>query len=413
MMCRVSDGSSHFSSLPSFVPGRGLAQAKIGGFHGNFAATSQRPSGSPSDRAESESVAKRVQAFEPNARPMMEPDALGEQLSSSVPQQLAKTVRTMFQSQVISRVCLVGACATATVLYAGAAYSQPREMRACKATYEDAKGKEEAGQLLEARDGYAQCAKTACGRFLVQECTTRHARLDTDIPSVVPVVTDESGAPRTDVSVTVDGESFASKLEGHSLPVNPGVHEFAFSTDDQVFAKEKVMILQGDRNRRIAASLSAKRSRKAAAASTSSEERSVAKKEEERSKEEERAEAPASEDNVPSGSKRIPAMSYVLGGVGALGVGGFVLLSSWARSDNNNLVNGCSPNCSTAARDHVKQRYLMADVSLGVGIAGLGSAILVYALSHGSKERPPEEQAYAIGVQPTPAGAVASVAGSF
>src|SRR5256885_1377897 len=64
-----------------------------------------------------------------------------------------------------------------------------------------------------------------------QECIRRFAQLGNDIPSVIPVVTDAAGSPRVDVQVTMDGELLTSRLDGRSLPVDPGVHEFTFSAD--------------------------------------------------------------------------------------------------------------------------------------------------------------------------------------
>src|SRR5262249_15802740 len=75
------------------------------------------------------------------------------------------------------------------------------------------------------------------------------------IPSVVPVVTDETGAPRVDVQVRIDGELVATQLDGRALPVDPGMHEFSFTMDGNVIARQKLMILQGQRNRQIAATL--------------------------------------------------------------------------------------------------------------------------------------------------------------
>src|SRR5689334_2438289 len=72
---------------------------------------------------------------------------------------------------------------------------------ACQIAYQTAQAREEAGRLREARELALSCAKIACGTSLMQQCTAMYAQLDSDIPSFVPVVNDESGAPRTDVEV--------------------------------------------------------------------------------------------------------------------------------------------------------------------------------------------------------------------
>jgi hypothetical protein len=75
------------------------------------------------------------------------------------------------------------------------------------------------------------CAKATCGGLLKQQCTNLYMQLESDIPSVVPLVTDDAGAPRVDVQVTMDGEVLTSRLDGRSLRVDPGLHEFSFSAD--------------------------------------------------------------------------------------------------------------------------------------------------------------------------------------
>jgi len=272
--------------------------------------------------------------------------------------------------------------------------------------------------LLEARQLYLQCARRSCGAFLLSECTTRHARLDSDIPSVVPVATEESGAPRADVEVTLDGEPFVARLDGHSLQVNPGLHEFVFRTDDGVAVSEKVMILQGDRNRRIAASIPSKESQGTSSVSPVARP-SAASAHEDRSEPPEPHLVRPAKSAQPPPRKTAPsadghAVSWALGGVSVLGAGGFVLLSAWGKKDND-LLQQCAPSCQQASVDRVKQRYLAADVSLGVGAAALSGALLIYALSGSHSERPARSaSAYSMDVHPTTGtGAVASLKGAF
>ena len=80
----------------------------------------------------------------------------------------------------------------------------------------------------------------------------RFGRLEsTDIPSIIPHATDEKGAQRTDVKVGMDGELLTSHLDGQPLLVDPGLHELSFIAAGGVFAKEKVLIAEGQRGRVI------------------------------------------------------------------------------------------------------------------------------------------------------------------
>jgi hypothetical protein len=316
----------------------------------------------------------------------------------------------MLQTNISRRIVPISTCVAAAVLFFTA--SGAADSPSCAGSYTEAQTKEAAGRLLEARQLYLQCARGSCGAFLLSECTTRHARLDSDIPSVVPVATEKSGAPRADVEVTLDGEPFAEWLDGRSLQVNPGLHEFVFHMDDGLTVSEKVMILQGDRNRRIAASVPNKESNVAevappTAASTHEDASDKPKRHLVRT-------ARSSQTAPKEPAQSSHALSWVLGGVSALGGGGFVLLSAWGKKDND-LLQRCAPSCQQASVDRVKQRYLAADVSLGVGAVALSSALLIYALSGSSSERPARnESAYSLDVHPTTgAGALASFKGSF
>jgi hypothetical protein len=324
----------------------------------------------------------------------------------------------MVYSYFISRIACVVSCGVA-VSYTGAAYGQT-----CASSYKDAQDKEKVGHLVEARELYSSCAKQTCGQFLLNECTARHTRLDSDIPSVVLVATHKSGKPYLHVEVTLDGEPFASGLDGRSLQVDPGPHEFVFSTKNGVLATEKVLILQGDRNRRILASLPRKPRADADAAlpaeteTTHDDATDGAPHDLTRGLNRELTEPP----NETAHSNGVPALSWVLGGVAVLGGGGYAVFSTWGKKDNQVLQEQCAPACQQSSVDRVKQRFLVADISLGVGAAALGGALLAYAL-RGSSEEPspetrqagkrPERAAYAVDVHATQAGAVASLSGSF
>src|SRR6476661_4298576 len=88
-----------------------------------------------------------------------------------------------------------------------------KEERVCMAAYRSAQDSEQSGQLREARASWATCAKAVCGDFLQKECASHFTQLGSDIPSVVPFVTDAAGEPRADVQLRVDGELFASQLD--------------------------------------------------------------------------------------------------------------------------------------------------------------------------------------------------------
>jgi hypothetical protein len=343
----------------------------------------------------------------------------------------------MFPQHFIRRAVPVGACGAAIFLCTttGFAKSKNKGPNACMTVYKAAQERDRSGKLQEAKDLFATCAAASCG-VLAQECASEVVRLDGETPTVVPFVTDDAGAPVVDVQVKMDGVELTTHLDGRGLPVNPGVHEFTFSRDGAVFATEKVMIAQAQRNRPISVSQHApqKSAPKKVAAGVAppqeahkkeadrqeADKQEADKKEPDKKEEQESSPSAASGQKTATeadasgglfGSKQSLVLPLVVGGAGvaALATGG--LLTLWGRRDNDALSQ-CTPNCSPSSLDHIRTLYVLADVSFGVGVVGLGAAAWLYLRSRPTEEKP-AQTGYTFDVHPTPSGAFASVKGAF
>jgi hypothetical protein len=248
-----------------------------------------------------------------------------------------------------------------------------------------------------------------------------------DTPSVVLLVTDAAGGSRTDVQVKVDGEPFASALDGRALPINPGMHDFSFIADGHVFATQRILIVQGQRNRFITANIGKPGSRGAVAADESagptSEEQAaklpVARPRVKMEASADKKQAAETEATAESTSEEAAAPKHrrilplVLTGVGVASLGAGAVFTLWGRKDNTNLSN-CSPDCSAATLSHIKRVYQTADIAIGVGVAALAAAYWSYAFSQGSSgESKSSETALRLDVAPTTSGGFAAVSGRF
>jgi hypothetical protein len=286
---------------------------------------------------------------------------------------------------------------------------------ACAATYEQAQERRENGKLRQAHELLLSCAKETCGAAVAQQCRAALPQLEADMPSVIPVVTDRNGGHLVDVRVSVDGEALTSLLDGRGLIVDPGLHEFAFSTDRGVFHTEKLMIVEGQRNRLISVQsqlTSAKEaspsSAPAVAAPAAPDAEAVP---EPVTKVEAKAERTAPRDASMRAEPGRSIVPYIIGGAGVAAVGTSLLLAHWGREDNL-LLDRCEPNCKQESVDHVSNLFIAADVTLGVGVLALGAATWLYLTDSGS-EQPPSERAYRFDVKPMPSGGYASVRGAF
>jgi hypothetical protein len=312
---------------------------------------------------------------------------------------------------------------------------------ACTETLKNALAREAEGQLRGAEELFRSCARPTCTGFAREQCAIHFKTLESDVPTVVLVVSDTSGASRSDVRVRVDGALFAAQVDGRPLPIDPGLHDFSFSTGDHVFATQKVLILQGQRNRfitaiidssgaghvasereQVATDLSdfprAAPKRTAAAPVTGDAVAPAAPAAEATAAEKEEDDAPSvsarpgAAQPVKTGGHRL--LPYLIGGVGVASLGAGALLTYWGRKDND-MLGQCAPNCAAGSLQHIRRVYYEADAAIGVGVAALAAAYLVYAINHGS---PPSEssggEAMRFGIEPTRSGGgVASVFGAF
>ena len=71
------------------------------------------------------------------------------------------------------------------------------------------------------------------------------------------------------------------------------------------------------------------------------------------------------------------AVYYLLGGT-AVGAVGFAVFAGLGKGEQGDLEKSCSPFCASADTDSVNNKYLAADISLGLGVAALVAAGIVY-----------------------------------
>jgi hypothetical protein len=287
----------------------------------------------------------------------------------------------------------------------------------CTEAHKLAEEQMQKAHLIDASHSFAVCARTSCGAFLARQCKLRRAQVELDIPTIVPLVSDGNGASLVDVSVTMDGLPLLSRVDGRAVSVDPGLHELAFSDGKGQSSKQQLVVVQGQRNRQVIASLGQSRRpidtadifetqttlpqapTPAATASPTT------------------TPAPIVSEDPPPSVEPAPHRSigpYLLTGLGLAGLGGYALLTHWGRQDNDALA-GCTPNCRPETTRHIRLLYLAADVSAGVGAAALIGATTWFILRSGSSssERASRRSHYAFDVRPTPSGAVALVSGNF
>ena len=223
---------------------------------------------------------------------------------------------------------------------------------ACSAAYERTQTEKLAGHYLAASAAALECSQLQCNSAIVQECVRFYGTLETETPSLVFSAKKEEGGELIDVRVEMDGKPAAERITGQPFKLDPGPHEFVFIHKQRGRLTLNETARVGDKARVIEMSFPDPNAKAAAAA--------------ERAKK----------------AKAVPVMSWVLGGVGVIGLGAFAYFHFSGVSDYNNYNSetGCSPRCNPDDVDSVRRKFTLSYVSVGVGAAALVGAGAVYLL---------------------------------
>lgn len=223
----------------------------------------------------------------------------------------------------------------------------------CLDAYEKAQRVRQEGKLRESKKQLALCARDACPASIRKDCGRWLDEVDQSIPTVVLRATGANGEDLKDVRVTMDGEPLATSLTGAAVPIDPGAHTFVFTPAGASPVTVEAVVAEGDKRRVIAM--------KAENAA-----RPIP------------AEPPRDDRHDTTATERpVPALTWVLGGVGLLSLGGFGFFALRGASTRSDL-DSCRPFCPQDDIDASKQNYVIGDVFLGVSIVALAGAVILY-----------------------------------
>lgn len=223
----------------------------------------------------------------------------------------------------------------------------------CAGAYEQGQRARKASGLLGARKHFLVCSDESCPAVLRKDCAQWLSEVDSMLPTVVFVAT-EAGKDLADVRVHLDGDLVADRLDGKAVAVDPGAHVFRFTRVGAIPIEKRVVISEGEKSRKITVSFGAGESAEVAA-----------------------RERPVDADSRGDSGSGVPAASWVLGGIGVLGVGGFTYFALKGRAQKSEL-DKCAPRCNPEDVSDAKHTFVVGDVLLGVGVVSLASAVIVY-----------------------------------
>lgn len=251
----------------------------------------------------------------------------------------------------------------------------------CIESHRGAQQAQNEGRLVHARELARTCTSLVCPGLVITDCARWLNDLDQRIPSVVFEVRVD-GQPNLSAMIIADGKRVQEWTRGEALRLDPGEHQFRFELAPYQPVIQKFLLAEGMRYRIVTAEfksqaqpLAAPRTTTPAAPVTSTE-------------------PPA----VPM-ARPVPFAVYPLLGVGAIGAASFTVFSLLGKSKQSDLESSCKPNCNDSDLDSMKTKYLIGDISLGVGAASLITAGVLYLA------RPERPMVTSVGFAPMPGGA--------
>jgi hypothetical protein len=263
--------------------------------------------------------------------------------------------------------------------------------KACLVQHEAAQTFRRTGKLLEARDAILVCSREECPAVVRADCGDWLDEVSKTIPSVV-IRTKSDDQDVFDVRVSLDGKLVTSHLDGNPIDLNPGPHALRFEYSNFAPITQEILVLEGEKNRVVAATFV-----KVVPASK-----------------ELLPKPPERESPTPIESYRpTPVLTYILGGVALAGVAGFAAFGLSGQEKKKALESSCRPLCSNNDLQPVRTQFILADASLGIAIASVVGAGILYftrptrplpaSTSQGKAGRPVSPLVF--GFSPTPSGA--------
>ena len=238
----------------------------------------------------------------------------------------------------------------------------------CVDAYEKGQRARKQGRLLAAKEAFLLCSSDSCPTPMHADCRGWLGEVDPAVPKSVFDVSSKDGAPLADVMVAVDLGP-ARKLDAQPIELDPGAHQFVFTRAGYRELRERLVLAQGETAVRHFV-LEPLPSAEDAALPLGP--------------------PPVHRAAIDNGSSNATSWpAWVAAGVGAAGMAGFTYFGLRGRSEDRALES-CSPNCSVEQTDAVRRDYLIANVSLGVGVTGLlgaGAWVLLAPNATGGKSR--------------------------
>jgi hypothetical protein len=230
--------------------------------------------------------------------------------------------------------------------FAALATSNPAsadEVDRCVAASEKGQKERRAGNLMEARSAFLQCAGEKCPSVVKAACTEWLDQVTAALPTIVVAVTDPDRKDIVDARILVDGKAVAL---GRAVPLDPGPHSISVEADGFESATQSIVARESEHNRSVSFALAKKSD--APPAHSSSEQRGIR------------------------------PITWITGGLAVAALASFTGFGLRGRFLAADLRDTCAPSCSESDRDRAHTSYVIADISLIAAVVLGGISVVTY-----------------------------------
>ncbi len=232
-------------------------------------------------------------------------------------------------------------CVMALVMSSQTAWAG--EAEDCATEAEKASDLKDSGQWRAAMRTFEGCARESCPRVVREDCRKALAEIHDLGPRVVVHVRDEQGLDVADARVTIDGDEIGKEDRMRGALVDRGTHRVRASYRHMPEVGQDVVVVAADRMRTVELVL--------------------------------RSSAPPVVKEEPASRNRTAPL--VLGSFGLAAVAAFGVIGTWTYVEYRQL-DTCRPNCDSSRVDPTHTRAYVADALLGVGLASLAVATVLW-----------------------------------
>lgn len=228
----------------------------------------------------------------------------------------------------------------------------------CVGEFDAAQAQREEGKLLAARESLVACAQASCPDIIEAKCNEWLTELDKEIPSIV-VSVEPPPDQIAGIQVAVDGNLVEGGLNGRPVSLDPGPHDVRVTFPDGKVETQKVIVAQGEQNRKVVISLAVPQPDPVPGAVP-----------------------PGPRPITPEPTGGISPLVWV--GFGVAVVGGIVggITGGVALSKSSDIKDACGGfQCDPSHEDDLDQGEALAHVStVSFAVAGAGAAVGIIGL---------------------------------